>query len=410
MLAGADNNQQQNIANIMIERVRNAYNNTGRIKKFINILLLISIIPPLFLLIQFFLYYRLVDYFLKPEENETRLSAWPKNIIRVILQGVLAVCIIISCILLVLPILFLSLLNKALIEEIRRIFNFIQEVPEEERQFLMRDLDNILPFVEQTTHDPIAVSSINLSVDRLIEKYKENLSKDEFYTQLNRGNTTEVEEYIRQSSEFTEDEKSHALKCLEFVNKTTGDSFKDNYSKLTLKQTAILCWKACNDRNTGTIDPKIPLSDEDIKNRKDMFIKGLIDAATTYGNRGQSCAGGTYNKVVESLSGLHPSVVITLNKQEVGGMIKETITQKFSEMARENLGNFSEEEQEKIRHELPELSPETVRYIIATRLALEKKCQGFRSGLDNDKKEEILGECMSNLSYVELENQNEVVR
>nr|WP_253309403.1 hypothetical protein [Rickettsia endosymbiont of Ceutorhynchus assimilis] len=48
--------------------------------------------------------------------------------------------------------------------------------------------------------------------------------------------------------------------------------------------------------------------------------------------------------MVESLSGLHPSVVITLNKQEVGGMIKETITQKFSEMARENLGNFSEEE------------------------------------------------------------------
>ncbi|WP_374699030.1 hypothetical protein [Wolbachia endosymbiont (group B) of Limnophora tigrina] len=65
--------------------------------------------------------------------------------------------------------------------------------------------------------------------------------------------------------------------------------------------------------------------------------------------------------MVESLSGLHSSVVITLNKQEVGGMIKETITQKFSEMARENLGNFSEEEQGKIRDELPELSSETVR-------------------------------------------------
>lgn len=65
--------------------------------------------------------------------------------------------------------------------------------------------------------------------------------------------------------------------------------------------------------------------------------------------------------MVEYLSGLHPSVVITLNKQEVGGMIKETITQKFSKMARENLGNFSEEEQEKIRNELPELSSETVR-------------------------------------------------
>ncbi|WP_419247367.1 hypothetical protein ACJZL1_01715 [Wolbachia endosymbiont of Rhagoletis indifferens] len=410
MLAGADNNQQQNRANTIIERVRNAYNNTGRIKKFINILLLISTIPPLFLLIQFFLYSWLVDYFLKPKENETRLLAWPKNIIRGILKVVLTICIIISCILLVLPMLFLSLLNQALIREIQQIFNFIQEVPEEERQFLMHDLVNVLPFVAQTTHDPSAVSSINLSVDRLIEKYKENLSKEEFYTQLSRGNTTDVEEYIKQSNEFTEDEKSHALKCLEFINKTTEDSFEDSYSKLTLKQTAVLCWKACNDRNTGTIDQKIPLSDEDIKNRKDMFIKGLIDAATTYGNHGQSCAGGTYNKMVESLSGLHPSVVITLNKQEVGGMIKETITQKFPEMARENLSNFSEEEQEKVRNELPKVSPETVMYIIATRLALEKKCQGFSSGLGNDKKEEILEECMSNLSYVELKNQNEVVR
>lgn len=91
-------------------------------------------------------------------------------------------------------------------------------------------------------------------------------------------------------------------------------------------------------------------------------------------------------------------------------MIKETITQKVSEMARKNLSNFSEEEQEKVRNELPKVSPETVRYIIAKRLVLEKKCQGFSSGLGNDKKEEILEECMSNLSYVELKNQNEVVR
>lgn len=65
--------------------------------------------------------------------------------------------------------------------------------------------------------------------------------------------------------------------------------------------------------------------------------------------------------MVEYLSGLHPSVIITQNKKEDGGMIKETIIQKFSEMARENLGNFSEKEQEKIRNELPELSSETVR-------------------------------------------------
>ncbi|MGL9758842.1 MAG: hypothetical protein ACR5LA_08600 [Wolbachia sp.] len=37
MLAGADNNQQQNRAQAIIERVRNAYNNTGKIKKFGNV-------------------------------------------------------------------------------------------------------------------------------------------------------------------------------------------------------------------------------------------------------------------------------------------------------------------------------------------------------------------------------------
>ncbi|MFP3020579.1 MAG: hypothetical protein ACEY3F_04515 [Wolbachia sp.] len=307
--------------------------------------------------------------------------------------------------------LFLSLLNQALTEEIRQVFNFIQEAPEEERHFLVHDLVNVLPFVAQTTHDPSAVSSINLSVDRLIEKYKENLSKNEFYTQLNRGNTTEVEEYIRQSSEFTEDEKSHALKCLEFINKTTGDSFKDSYSKLTLKQTAVLCWKACNDRNTGTIDQKIPLSNENIKNRKDMFIKGLIDAATTYGNRGQSCAGGTYNKIIESLSGLRPSVVITLDQQEASTMVERAITQElFPKMARENLGNFSEEEQKTIRDELPEISPATAMYAITTYIALEKKCQEFSSRLDSDKKKKISEVCMRNLPYVSLDNQNEVVR
>ncbi|WP_225416138.1 MULTISPECIES: hypothetical protein [unclassified Wolbachia] len=47
------------------------------------------------------------------------------------------------------------------------------------------------------------------------------------------------------------------------------------------------------------------------------MLRGLIDAATTYGDQGQGCAGGTYNKLFKSLSGLHPLVVITLDRQEV---------------------------------------------------------------------------------------------
>lgn len=403
MFAGQNNNQQQNRnrAQDLVRRIQNAHNNTNKIKKFINVALLVSMIIPFSLLIQLSLFLWLVNHFLKPEENERKLSAWPKNIIRVMLTAVLIICIIISCVFLVLPMFFLWLLNRTLTEEIQQLNDLVQEVPENE--FSFHNLVDVLPFAVQTTHDPSAVASINLGVDRLIEKYKENLSKNEFYVQLNRGNTTDIEEYIKQSNEFTEGDKSHALECLRFINRT-GDNFKDNHSKLTLKQAAILCWKACNDRNTGTENQRTPLNDEDIKNRKDMFLKGLVDAATTYGNQGQSCAGGTYNKLFESLSGLHPSVVITLDGEEARAMIKETITQKFPEMARANFTKFSGTEQERIRSELPELSSETVRYIMTTHSALERRCQEFSNRLNNDKKNEILEECMSNLSCVELES------
>jgi DNA-binding MarR family transcriptional regulator len=369
-------------------------------------------IPLLFLLVQFFVYLGLVNYFLKPEENEPRLSAWPKNIIRVILKAVLIICIIASCVLLALPALFLWLLNRTLVEEVRQFFNLMREIPEEERPLLMHGLVDVLPFVEQTTHDPNAVSSVNLSVDKLIEKYREDLNKEEFYIQLNRGNTTDIEEYIRQSNEFKADEKSQALECLKFINRT-GNSFKDNYSQLTLKQAAILCWKACSDKNTGMEDQTVPLSDGNMKNRKDMFVRGLIDAATTYGNKGQSCAGGTYNKLFESLSGLHPLVVITLDEKETSKMVEEAITQGLPAIARKVLSKFSEGEQETIRKSFAgpsELSTETVMFITAVRAALEEKCQKFSSKLDSDKQKEILKTCMSNLSYVELGNPNQMAR
>jgi|GEM_PF-3169004 len=411
-MLGENNNQQQDRAHAMIERVQNAYHNTGKIRRSISIILLVSMIVPFALLVQFLLYSWLVDYFLKPGENETRLSAWPKNIIRIMLKAVLIICIIASCILLALPALFLWLLNRTLVEEVRQLFNLMREAPEEEVQHFVHGLVDVFPFVAQTTHDPNAVSSINLSVDRLIEKYRKDLDKEEFYIQLNRGNTTDIEEYIRQSNEFKADEKSRAFECLKFINRT-GNSFKDSYSQLTLKQAAILCWKACSDRNTGTAEQKIPLSDGNIKNRKDMFVRGLIDAATTYGDKGQSCAGGTYNKLFESLSGLHPSVVITLDEKEASKMVEETITQGLPAIAREVLSKFSEGEQETIRKSFAgpsELSTETVMFITAVRVALEEKCQKFSSRLDSDKQKEILKTCMSNLSYVELGNPNQMAR
>ncbi len=135
MFAGQNNNQQQNRNRVqaLIERVQNAYNNTNKIKRFINIVLLVSMIPSFFLLVQLSLYLSLVNYFFKPRENEKRLSAWPKNVIRITLSIFLIIHIINSCVLLVLPILCLWLLNKSLIEEIQQFNDLIQQIPEEER-------------------------------------------------------------------------------------------------------------------------------------------------------------------------------------------------------------------------------------------------------------------------------------
>lgn len=171
MFVGQNNNQQQNRNRVraLIERVQNAYNNTNKIKRFINIVLLVSMIPSFFLLVQLSLYLSLVNYFFKPRENGKRLSAWPKNVIRMTLSIFLIIHIINSCVLLVLPILCLWLLNKSLIEEIRQFNDLIQQIPEEERPIFFQDLA-ATPFMAQTTHGPGAVASINLSVDRLIEK------------------------------------------------------------------------------------------------------------------------------------------------------------------------------------------------------------------------------------------------
>ncbi|MFP3035715.1 MAG: hypothetical protein ACEY3A_01585 [Wolbachia sp.] len=136
-MLGENNNQQPGRARAIIERVQNAYRNTGKIRRSISIILLVRMIVPFTLLVKFLLYSWLVDCFLKPEENETRLSACPQNIIRVILKAVLVVCIIDSYILLALPALFLLLLNRTLVGEVRQLFNLMQEVPEEERPLLI---------------------------------------------------------------------------------------------------------------------------------------------------------------------------------------------------------------------------------------------------------------------------------
>ncbi|WP_250777823.1 hypothetical protein [Wolbachia pipientis] len=55
-MLGENNNQQQGRARAIIERAQNAYRNTGKIRRSISIILLVSMIVPFALLVQFLLY------------------------------------------------------------------------------------------------------------------------------------------------------------------------------------------------------------------------------------------------------------------------------------------------------------------------------------------------------------------
>ncbi|XGA08464.1 MAG: hypothetical protein U0X86_000701 [Wolbachia endosymbiont of Xenopsylla cheopis] len=118
--------------------------------------------------------------------------------------------------------------------------------------------------VPQTTHDSGVNKDIKSSVESLII---------ECGTPSNKVNT-EIETYINNSSEFTQDEKQIALTCLKHINQNSGKSSNTN---LTLKQVLNLVWQACKEYKNASGE-MIPLGDQNAKDRKNALVRNLIES------------------------------------------------------------------------------------------------------------------------------------
>ncbi|XGA08806.1 MAG: hypothetical protein U0X86_001128 [Wolbachia endosymbiont of Xenopsylla cheopis] len=294
------------------ELYRNYNNNISRAKRLVNTILLTAVkitsFLSLVLLLPALLYSFLLVLLLQPllrllqpRVGESRILGMLKDSIRVILGTVILTPLIV----LIIPVLpFLAcfaLLNLAFIRDIWH--EIAPAIQERMHQF------NLVP---QTTHDSGVNKDIKSSVESLII---------ECGTPSNKVNT-EIETYINNSSEFTQDEKQIALTCLKHINQNSGKSSNTN---LTLKQVLNLVWQACKEYKNASGE-MIPLGDQNAKDRKNALVRNLIEIQTTYGKNHAACFTGTFNKIIETLDGIHPQVRIShFPKEAISAMAPKMI-------------------------------------------------------------------------------------
>lgn len=288
------------------ELYRNYNNNIRRVKRLVNTIFLAAIViialPSLVLflpaLLCLYLLVRLLKLLLRllhPREGESRILSMLKISIVVVLTIVMST----SCIVLAIPMLpffaciaLLDLVDFALIRDIWH--ETIPVVQERMQQ------SNSIP---QTAHDSDVNKDIKSSVDNLIKEHGLPSNKV----------NTEIEAYVNNSSEFTQDEKQITLECLKRINQNSDKSSNTN---LTLKQVLNLVWQACKEYKNAS--GKITsLDDQNAKDRKNALVKNLIETQTTYGKNHAACFTGTFNKIVETLDGIHSQVEIKHFPKEV---------------------------------------------------------------------------------------------
>ncbi|AAW70880.1 hypothetical protein EJB10_03715 [Wolbachia endosymbiont of Brugia malayi] len=160
--------------------------------------------------------------------------------------------------------------------------------------------------VPQTTHNTDINDAININIKKLKENYGEPDIEDGF--------TKEIENFINKLKCITndtekaadkyqlkEDEKKHALECLERIQNNPDIH---SGSGLTLKQVLNLVWKACNDKGKKSAGSNIDI-DTRMLQRKYQLVQHLIESQTEYGVYGDhgssACFTGTFNSIVSSL-------------------------------------------------------------------------------------------------------------
>ena len=201
----------------------------------------------------------------------------------------------------------------------------------------------------QTTHGTDINNAINLNVQALKDNYGEPDIDDE--------SIKEIEEFINQlqvvknnaqksanEDQLTEDEKKHALACLERIRNNPD---LHSGSRLTLKQALGLVWKACNDRtkqSAGNISVE-----KRISQRKFQLIKHLIESQTEYGAPGgrgvNACFTGTFNSIISSLYIFEEfGFLQKVNKDTVREEFKNELQKKGEELFNQLSGDQAKKE------------------------------------------------------------------
>ena len=222
------------------------------------------------------------------------------------------------------------LLTQAVFEELIR--RALENPPAEIEQYINNLLlDNGAGFNDgfndgQSTHTASIHHSVSTSATKLWDRYQAKLPKNKVEEII-----TTIKKDIANLSDTLIDKA--AKNCIERITKDNY-IFTDSKSKVTLKQLLALFYLAINDDKTRL---------GSLEDAKKQFIIGLYEIQRGYNLSAGGlddkqedrpiCTAGTFNKLMEKLSGVHPDVELLF-------ITKETATLKLPIIIREEVKNY----------------------------------------------------------------------
>ncbi len=201
-------------------------------------------------------------------------------------------------------------------------------------------LDHIISNRQSTHIDEVEGSVFNSTV-QLYELYKPRMGESDKIL-------ADIRKYINSLPGTLKSEAATAFVRVEHIS-IDNDGKRVPYGRLesqrglalSAKDALVLAWM-------GAIDPKAmkdsTLSQKDIEDRKCSLIKALCDANNEYGPNNPACYGGTFHALINSLSSIHQSVQVILDKKQALSLI----TSGFKPQVKEFFDKKSPEEQKAI--------------------------------------------------------------
>jgi hypothetical protein len=161
----------------------------------------------------------------------------------------------------------------------------------------------------QNTHTASVHFTVSDSLLRLSRRY-EDVSRD---ITLDHPIFNEIDTFLKSQETFKHKDALHFFQTL--INQRADA--KEGKTKFTTLYSLALIWSGINDDS---------ITQSTVENRRESFIITLAEGNNTYGKNSPTCTGGSFNKIVESLSLMHPDVkIIMITSKFLSGMIKDVV-------------------------------------------------------------------------------------